>query len=79
MQEMFIDTKALEMSSLHRRTSLTTTGHRLERRSVETRTLDSIFERAPVLERPILLKIDTEGNELRALRGACPCCVPPGP
>lgn len=69
-QEIIIDTKKLEMSSLTNRTAITATGNQLKKRLVEVTTLDRIFREIPNLEKPILLKIDTEGHELKALQGA---------
>ncbi len=69
-QEFIVDTKDFETSSLEVRTSLTTTGNFLEKRVVEVTTLDDIFSESLSIKRPILLKIDTEGHELKALQGA---------
>ena len=69
-QEIIIDTKDFETSSLETRTSLTTTGHLLEKRMIEVTTLDDILRENPIMKRPILLKIDAEGHELKALEGA---------
>lgn len=40
------------------------------KKQVEVTTLDAILRENPGLEKPILLKIDTEGNELEVLKGA---------
>lgn len=69
-QEISVDPSHLEMSSFAERTPLTRKGNQLEKRVVEVTTLDSIFEEALPLQGPILLKIDTEGHELKALQGA---------
>ncbi len=65
-----VDTENLELSSFADRTQMTKSGNSLERRDVEVTTLDAIFEECPPLRRPIVLKIDTEGNELSVLEGA---------
>lgn len=70
VQEIIVDTKDFQRSSFSERTSLTTTGSPLEKRVVEVTTLDSIFRETPAMKRPILLKLDTEGHELKALQGA---------
>ena len=69
-QEFIVDTKDFETSSLEVRTSLTTTGNLLEKRVVEVTTLDDIFKESTSIKQPILLKVDTEGHELKALQGA---------
>ncbi len=65
-----IDTSDLEKSSFDHRTPLTATGNRLEHREVEVTTLDTILEECADVKQPILLKIDTEGHELKVLQGA---------
>lgn len=65
-----VDTKALERSSFAARTSLTKTENKLEVQEVEVTTLDRISGEYPDLKRPILIKIDTEGHELKVLRGS---------
>jgi hypothetical protein len=65
-----LDTEDLEKSSFDDRTPLTRTGNRLERREVEVTTLDIIFEECSNLQKPILLKIDSEGHELKILEGS---------
>jgi FkbM family methyltransferase len=65
-----IDTNDLEKSSFDDRTPLTSTGNRLEKQQVEVTTLDMIFEECADLKKPILLKIDTEGHELKVLQGS---------
>lgn len=70
VQEMNIDVDDLQKSSLTDRTALTHSGDQMEVRTIEVATLDSIFEQSPGWEQPILLKVDTEGYELKALQGA---------
>lgn len=65
-----IDTRNLEKSSFDDRTPLTSTGNRLEKQEVEVTTLDAILEECSDVKQPILLKIDTEGHELKVLQGA---------
>ena len=48
---------------------LTRTGSALKKREIEVTTLDTLLESHPGLERPLLLKIDTEGYELNVIRG----------
>lgn len=69
--EIVVDKLDLQKSSFNDRSQLTRRDDELlERRIVEMTTLDAIFsERAP-LQAPIVLKLDTEGHELSALRGA---------
>jgi len=69
-QEFTVDTQDLQKSSFADRTSLTKTGNQLEKRSIEVTTLDSIYSQTPSMKEPILIKIDTEGHELKALQGA---------
>jgi hypothetical protein len=59
-----------ELSSFSARTSLTQSGNTLEQREVEVTTLDDILQECQPVEGPLLLKIDTEGNELSVLEGA---------
>ncbi len=68
--EISVDTENLQKSSFADRTPLTNKGHRLEKRMIEVATLDAIVAALPDLREPILLKIDTEGHELKALQGA---------
>ncbi len=68
--EINVDKNHLTKSSLADRSTLTKTGNPLEKRTVEVTTLDTILGESPPMERPILLKIDTEGHELSALEGA---------
>jgi FkbM family methyltransferase len=68
--EIAVDTQDPHKSSLHERTSLTETNNPISRRTVDVTTLDTILEQNPQLERPIVLKVDTEGNELKVLAGA---------
>lgn len=65
-----VDTANPELSSFAERTSLTQSGNMLEQREVEVTTLDDIFQECHPVEGPLLLKIDTEGNELSVLEGA---------
>ncbi len=65
-----LDTEDLEKSSFDDRTPLTRTGNRLERQEVEVTTLDKIFKECADVQKPILLKIDTEGHELKILQGS---------
>jgi FkbM family methyltransferase len=69
--EINVDTRRPHKSSLADRIPIATkAGDPLEKRVVEVTTLDRIFADAPTLRQPILLKIDTEGHELKALQGA---------
>lgn len=70
MLEISVETKNLQKSSFADRTPLTRTGHQVEKRVIEVTTLDDIYGECPSLQQPILLKIDTEGHELKALQGA---------
>jgi FkbM family methyltransferase len=70
VQEINVDALDPQKSSLADRTALTRTGNKLEKRRIETTTLDRIYEETLPLEEPILLKIDAEGHELKALQGA---------
>lgn len=70
LQEISVDLKQPEKSSFVDRTSLTKTQGQLEKRAVEVTTLDAIFASYSDLKRPILLKIDTEGHELKVLFGS---------
>lgn len=65
-----VDTANPELSSFSTRTALTRKENVLDRREISVRTLDAIVQDCGDLERPILLKIDTEGNELAVLEGA---------
>jgi len=65
-----VDTANLELSSFADRTPMTQSGNILEQREVEVTTLDLIFEECHPVKSPIILKIDTEGNELSVLEGA---------
>jgi FkbM family methyltransferase len=62
----------LHKTSHYRRSELTccSNGAAIERRTVTTTTLDALLAPVSQWQRPLLLKIDTEGNELRVLRGA---------
>lgn len=69
--DLHVDREDPRLSSLFERTPLTRSPtHRVERRQVEMSTLDAVLAPLDSLETPILLKLDTEGNELAALRGA---------
>lgn len=68
--EFTVDKTDPEKSSFETRSGLTSRAHQLEKRVVPVTTLDRILEENPDLPRPILLKIDTEGHEIEALRGA---------
>jgi FkbM family methyltransferase len=68
--EFNVDLDDPEKSSLESRERLTVRQHELDRRIVEVTTLDALLKESPDLKRPIFLKLDTEGHELEALRGA---------
>ena len=68
--ELDVDLDSLQKSSLFERTKLTTKAHRIEKRMIEMTTLDDLLSPPGNLERPLILKIDTEGNELNVLKGA---------
>jgi FkbM family methyltransferase len=68
--EINVDDSDLQLSSFANRTTLTKSGNILRKRNVEVTTLDSIFKNGTPRLGPILLKIDTEGNEVSALEGA---------
>jgi FkbM family methyltransferase len=71
MVELNVDLDELQLSSHLERTNLTTSrDHRIERREIEMTTLDELLNPPGTLERPLVLKIDTEGNELNVLKGA---------
>jgi len=67
--EIHVDPNILTRSSLHERTQLTDTGSPLEKRRIEMTTLDSLLDVYADIEGPILLKVDTEGNELDVIKG----------
>jgi FkbM family methyltransferase len=67
--EITVDTRDLHKSSFHERSALTVTSNPVIQRTVEVTTLDTILDENPNLSKPILLKIDTEGNELNVLKG----------
>lgn len=67
--ELTVDLDDPEKSSLETRARLTAREHSLEKRIVEVTTLDAIMRANPDLKRPVLVKLDTEGHELEALRG----------
>jgi FkbM family methyltransferase len=68
--EINVEKSNIQMSSAFHRTELTRSGRTLEKREVGVTTLDAIFRNAGSKTGPILLKIDTEGNELHVLEGA---------
>jgi FkbM family methyltransferase len=68
--EINIDGASPMKSSFSRRVASGGGDTTVARRSVPVVTLDSLVEALPDLQRPILLKIDTEGHELSVLRGA---------
>jgi FkbM family methyltransferase len=70
VREMNIDPSRLGWSSFKNRSALTRMGNPLQKRQVEVTTLDTICREHQGFERPILLKIDTEGYELEVLQGA---------
>jgi FkbM family methyltransferase len=70
VKEILVDTQDFQKSSFNRRISAIATNNQLERRQIEVTTLDEIFRDNPEIESPVLLKVDTEGYELNALRGA---------
>lgn len=65
--EINVNPGNLVLSSLNARPSNT---DQLEKRLIEVTTLDAIYKENTDIAKPILLKIDTEGNELEVLRGA---------
>ena len=68
--EFTVDLDDPEKSSFEERSRLTPREHTVEKRRVPVTTLDTILRDNPDLQRPVLLKLDTEGHELEALRGA---------
>ena len=68
--ELDVDLDALQLSSHFERSELTMRDHRIEKRMIEMTTLDDLLGPPEMLERPLVLKIDTEGNELNVLNGA---------
>jgi FkbM family methyltransferase len=68
--EFNVDAGNLEKSSFSSRATQNDKYNRLERRLVEVTTLDALYLQNPDIQRPILLKIDTEGHELSVLEGA---------
>ena len=68
--EFNVDPGNLEKSSFSNRTTQNDRETHLEKKLVEVTTLDTIYQQNPGLQRPILLKIDTEGHELSVLKGA---------
>jgi FkbM family methyltransferase len=69
-REINVDKSHLQMSSFANRAALTKTGNTLQKRKVEVTTLDTIFQNGGPRKGPIVLKIDTEGNELSVLEGS---------
>jgi len=65
-----VDTGNVQRSSFQQRSALTASGNPMEQRVVPVTTLDAIYAASHRTEAPILLKMDTEGHELYALRGA---------
>lgn len=69
--DLQVDLSSLQLSSQFKRTALTERpGHRIELRKVELAKLDTIVGTPSQIQRPLILKVDTEGNELNVLRGA---------
>ncbi|HEX6693818.1 MAG TPA: FkbM family methyltransferase [Longimicrobiales bacterium] len=68
--EFQVDTTDPEKSSFESREQLTVRDHEIEKREIEVITLDSILCDLQEIEKPVLVKIDTEGHEISALRGA---------
>jgi len=64
--EIHLPKKDLEKTSFHQRTAVTDLGGEVESRTIPVKTLDSIVD----VQSPLLLKIDTEGHEIQALKGA---------
>lgn len=64
--EIHLPKKDLEKTSFHQRTAMTDLGGEVEARAIDVKPLDSLL---PV-KGPLLLKIDTEGHEIEALKGA---------
>lgn len=68
--EINVDKADPQLSSAFDRTELTRNRNVLQKRKVQVTTLDAIFKNAGSKKGPILLKIDTEGNELHVLEGS---------
>lgn len=68
--EINVDTGGLTKSSFSDRSSLTKTGNKIIKKTVEVTTLDAIYAEQSAIAQPIFLKIDTEGHELSVLKGA---------
>lgn len=64
--EIHLPKKDLEKTSFHQRTQVTDLGGEVESRTIPVKKLDSIVD----IQTPLLLKIDTEGHEIEALKGA---------
>lgn len=65
--EIHLTKKDLEKTSFHQRTAMTSLEGEIETRIIPVKALDSL---APAINGPLLLKIDTEGHEMEALKGA---------
>jgi len=70
--ELKVDTIDPLKSTLEKRAPLTVSGNPLEKRVIEVTTLDRIIGEIPDLQKPILLKIDTEGHELKLFKAHGP-------
>lgn len=64
--EIHLPKKDLEKTSFHARTEMTQLEGVVEARKIPVKPLDSLLP----IEGPLLLKIDTEGHEIEALKGA---------
>jgi glycosyltransferase A (GT-A) superfamily protein (DUF2064 family) len=64
--EIHLSKKDLEKTSFHQRTEITDLGGEVETRKIKVKLLDSLG----TVKGPLLLKIDTEGHEIEALKGA---------
>lgn len=65
-----IDPQNLQKSSFQNRTNLTKSSNAMATETIEVTTLDHILIQNSNISHPALLKIDTEGHELSALKGA---------
>ncbi len=68
--EINVDPNDLQRSTFADRTELSAGGNAVEKRTIDVVTLDAILRERGGVDQPVLLKIDTEGHELHALRGA---------